>query len=168
MAANFIGIFGGTFDPIHSGHIAVAEFLTKTCPLKKIHFIPCYTPPHRSLPKATPAQRLEMIKLAIAGHPEWIADDIDLQRPGPSYMIDTLEILHQRQPHSTWCLILGMDAFLQFDQWRQWHKILTLCHLIVVNRPNYHPNENHWAHHILKEMASPLSKNSSHINRVKS
>ncbi len=151
MSSSFIGVFGGTFDPIHCGHIAVAEFLTQTYPLQEIHFIPCQTPPHRTMPHATPAQRLEMIKLAIAGHKSWIADDIDLQRPGPSYMVDTLELLHQRQPLDSWCLILGMDAFLQLDQWKDWHKILTQTHLLVVNRPGYNADETHWSHHILKQ-----------------
>ena len=137
------GIFGGAFDPIHCGHLAVAAYLSTHCPLTKIQFIPCLLPPHRSPLQASPQHRLAMIRLAIEGHSNWIANDIDFQRPGPSYMVDTLVLLKQRQPQTPWCLILGMDAFLHFNEWREWQKILTLAHLIVVNRPGFElPHEN--------------------------
>ena len=84
MPLTLQGVFGGTFDPIHCGHLAVAEYLFTHCPLAKIHFVPCLLPPHRQPPQASPQQRLAMVRLAIQDHPLWIADDIDLQRPGPS------------------------------------------------------------------------------------
>ncbi len=143
------GVFGGTFDPIHCGHLAVAQYLSTHCPLTKIQFVPCLSPPHRQQPQASPGQRLEMIRIAISGHPEWSANDIDFQRPGPSYMVDTLTILREQQPQTPWCLILGMDAFLLFNQWREWEKILTLAHLIVVNRPGFQLPNNAWSQALL-------------------
>jgi nicotinate-nucleotide adenylyltransferase len=144
-----IGIFGGTFDPIHNGHLAVAEFLSKSCPLTQIQFVPCLLPPHRRPPLATPAQRLDMIQLAISNHSNWMVNDIDFLRPGPSYMVDTLAILRQQQPQTRWCLILGMDAFLHFNEWRDWEKIMTLTHLIVVDRPGFQPPAAPWSEALL-------------------
>jgi len=150
MPGQPLGILGGTFDPIHRGHLAVAEYVFTHCPLAQIHFTPCLYPPHRrSPPQASPAQRLEMIHLAIADHPGWVANDIDFQRPAPSYMVDTLSQLHQQQPHTPWCLILGMDAFGHFNQWREWEKILTLAHLIIVNRPEFELPTEDWSRQLL-------------------
>lgn len=112
--AELQGVFGGAFDPIHNGHLAVAEYLTEHCHLSQIQFVPCLLPPHRQQPRATAQQRLSMLRLALENHPRWIANDIDYQRPAPSYMVDTLTILRRRQPHTPWCLILGMDAFQSF------------------------------------------------------
>ncbi len=149
MRAMAIGIFGGTFDPIHCGHLAIAEFLSRHCPLTEIQFIPCLLSPHRREPLASPEQRLEMIRLAIAGHPTWKANDIDFQRPGPSYMVDTLFLLRQQQPQTRWCLILGMDAFAHFDEWREWREILKLAHLIIVNRPGFSLPDAQWSQKML-------------------
>jgi len=146
-----VGILGGTFDPVHCGHLAVAEYVWAHCALAQIQFLPCLLPPHRQPPRASPAQRLAMIRLAIAGHPDWIVNDIDFQRPGPSYMIDTLTILRQQQPQTPWCLLLGMDAFAHFNQWRQWQKILQLAHLIVVNRPGCHLSSSGWEPALLRD-----------------
>lgn len=144
-------VFGGTFDPIHCGHLAVAEYLFTHCPLAKIHFVPCLTPPHRPAPQASPEQRLDMVRLAIQDHPQWVANAIDLQRPGPSYMVDTLTLLQQSDPQIPWCLILGMDAFIAFNTWREWQKILTLAHLIVVNRPGFQLPQDNWLKTLLAE-----------------
>ena len=151
MPLRLQAVFGGTFDPIHYGHLAVAEYLFTHCPLTKIHFIPCLEPPHRQSPQASPADRLAMVRLAIADHPQWIADDIDLQRPGPSYMVETLSMLHQIHPPTSWCLILGMDAFDTFNTWREWQTILQLAHLIVVNRPGFQLPQQRWSQTLLME-----------------
>lgn len=138
------GVLGGTFDPIHNGHLAIAEYLSNNTDLAEIHFIPCLSPPHRPSPQASPRQRLEMVELAISGHSNWIANDIDFQRPAPSYMVDTLQILQEKEPKTLWYLILGMDAFAHFNQWKQWEKILNLAHLIVINRPGFQLLEGAW------------------------
>lgn len=150
MSYPLIAIMGGTFDPIHCGHLAVAEYLTTHLPLSQLQFIPCLQPPHRQSPQASPEQRLAMLKLAVDMHPSWIVNDIDYQRPGPSYMADTLQLLRQQQPQTSWALILGMDAFIQLNQWHQWQQILKLAHLIVVNRPGFELPTVDWCDNLLK------------------
>ncbi len=146
-----IGILGGTFDPVHQGHLSIAEYLLTNCHLKEIQFIPCFQPPHRRTPQASAQHRLKMLNLALQNHPFLVVNDIDYQRPGPSYMVDTLAILRQQQPYISWCLILGMDAFLSLNQWRQWEMLLKLANIIVVNRPGYSlPNEV-WQRNLLIE-----------------
>lgn len=130
-----IGILGGTFDPIHLGHIKIAEYVLKKCNLQKIIFIPCYTPAHRYKPIATAAQRLAMIQLAIKDHPDFIADDREIKRQGTSFMIDTLQSLKQDYPENPLCLILGTDAFANLDTWHQWQKLINYANFVVINRP---------------------------------
>lgn len=146
-----IGILGGTFDPTHQGHLNLAEYLLASCPLQEIQFIPCFDPPHRNPPKASAEHRLKMLRLAIQNHPHWKVNDMDYHRPSPSYMVDTLMLLREQQPDVSWCLILGMDAFLSFNQWREWKKILKLANLIVVNRPGYHLPNQGWQQDLLKD-----------------
>ena len=142
-------LLGGTFDPVHCGHLAIAEYLSTQWSLTDIQFIPCLLPPHRQPPQASAKQRLDMLKLAIAKHSGWIVNEIDYQRPPPSYMIDTLHLLRQQQPKISWCLILGMDAFAQFNHWRAWSDILNLVHLIVINRPGYELPAANWSQELL-------------------
>lgn len=130
-----IGILGGTFDPIHHGHLRLAIELYERLDLAKIHFIPAACPPHRYRPLASSTVRLEMVKVAIAGVKDFIADDCELRREGTSYTIDTLSILRETYPQQPLCLILGMDAFIGLPQWYQWEKLITLAHLLVVRRP---------------------------------
>lgn len=153
---SLIGILGGSFDPIHYGHLAVGEHVFRECALTQLQFIPCRLPPHRQKPQAGPEHRLEMTRLAIAGHPHWIVNDIDFQRPGPSYMLDTLRLLCKQQPSARWALILGMDAFSHFNEWYQWEKILTLAHLIIVNRPGYTPPA--WSQALLQDAQIKTAK----------
>jgi len=129
-----IGILGGTFDPIHLGHIKIAEATKQKCYLKKIIFIPCNIPAHRYKPIATPAQRLKMTQLAIKDHPNFIVDDREIKRAGTSFMLDTLKSLKQDYPDNPLVLILGLDAFAGLDTWHQWEKLIDYAHLVVVNR----------------------------------
>ncbi len=144
-----IGILGGTFDPIHYGHLAIAKFLLQHCPLSEIQFIPCLSPPHRQAPEAGAEHRLQMVRLAIKDHEGWVANDIDYKRPAPSYMIDTLSLLKKQYSQTPLCLILGMDAFGLFNHWRQWQEILSLAHLIVVNRPGFNLTAEDWSQELL-------------------
>ncbi len=138
------GIFGGTFDPVHCGHLEIAEYLFTQLPFKAMHFIPCFLPPHRQTPIASPLHRLAMLKIAIDSHPEWMVDEIDFKRPGPSYMVDTLHLLRQAEPDTKWVLILGMDAYAKLPTWHQGQEILQLCHLLVVNRPGVETPREPW------------------------
>src|ERR1043165_7745920 len=105
-----IGIFGGTFDPIHFGHLRSALEIYQTLDLAEVRFIPCFQPVHRKLPIATPEDRLAMVRSAIAEEPMLTVDDREIQRKGPSYMIDTLEELRKLLPDHPLCLIMGIDA----------------------------------------------------------
>ncbi|MCC2667156.1 MAG: nadD, partial [Gammaproteobacteria bacterium] len=125
-----IGILGGTFDPIHLGHLQIARSVAQAFHLAEVRLMPCYQPAHRILPIATPEQRLDMVRCAIQQEPLLKIEETEIQRQGVSYMADTLEILHQQLPQTPLCLILGLDAFLGFPTWHRYSKILELAHLI--------------------------------------
>lgn len=132
-----IGILGGTFDPIHSGHMALANAALKKLDMQEIRIIPCYQPVHRQQPFATPEQRLTMVKIAVteANNERLIVDESEIERKGPSYAIDTLKTLHKKIPNAIFCWLLGSDAFANFTSWKDWQEILKLTHLIIVKRP---------------------------------
>ncbi|VAW62423.1 Nicotinate-nucleotide adenylyltransferase [hydrothermal vent metagenome] len=129
------GVFGGTFDPIHYGHLRPALDVLQGAGLDEVRFIPNRLPPHRDAPYLNDPLRAELVQLAIAETPEFLLDKRELQRDGPSYMVDTLESLKSEFPADTLCLIMGMDAFNGLPQWHRWQTILELCHLIVTTRP---------------------------------
>jgi len=129
-----IGILGGTFDPIHLGHLALAHEVYKQFDLQEIRFIPCYQSPFKQKPIATDKQRLAMLNLAIKNHPEFSVDDRELRRKNISYTVDTLKSIHQEIDAPLY-LIMSMDAFTQFNKWHKWQEIIQLAHLIVANRP---------------------------------
>jgi len=133
-----IGILGGTFDPIHFGHLRTALELREAHELAEVRLVPCYQPVHRKHPVASPEHRLNMVRTAIADEPALTVDDCEILRKGPSYTIDTLETLHQKMPDTPLCLIMGIDALLGFPSWHRWQDILTLAHLIIAHRPQYH------------------------------
>lgn len=132
-----IGILGGTFDPIHLGHLRLALELRDALDLAHVRIIPCHQPVHRKQPVASPEQRLAMVQSAVANEPELIADDREIRRKGPSYMIDTLLDLRAEMPKTPLCLLLGIDAFLGFPSWHRWKEILDHAHLIIAHRPQY-------------------------------
>jgi nicotinate-nucleotide adenylyltransferase len=132
-----IGILGGTFDPIHHGHLRMALELYESLDLARVHIIPCHQPVHRKQPTATPAQRMAMVNCAIANEPGLLADDREIRRQGPSYMIDTLLDMKKDLPDSPLCLLIGIDAFLGFPSWNRFDEILQLSHLVVAHRPQY-------------------------------
>ncbi len=133
-----IGILGGTFDPIHFGHLRPALEIVEILTLDELRFIPSATPPHRWQPEASAQQRLEMVELAIKDVPQFSLDNREYQREGASYTVDTLQSIRDEIGKNTpLCMILGMDAFSSFTQWHQWQKILTLCHIVISSRPNY-------------------------------
>jgi len=133
--SKLIGIMGGTFDPIHYGHLRPALDVMQQLALDQVRFIPNRIPPHREPPLLSDQQRAELVQLAIADTPGFVMDERELSRDGPSYMVDTLACLKQAYPDAHLCLIMGMDAFNGFQQWHRWEAILELCHLIVTTRP---------------------------------
>lgn len=130
-----IGILGGTFDPVHYGHLRPALEVMQQAKLQQLRFIPNRLPPHRETPLLSEQQRAELVSLAIADTPGFVLDRRELQRPGPSYMVDTLSSLKTEFAEDALCLIMGMDAFHGLPQWHQWQRLFELCHLIVTTRP---------------------------------
>ena len=137
-ATQLVGLFGGTFDPIHNGHLAILWEVYELIGLDVCHIIPAAVPPHRETPEVNQQHRLQMLQLALTGLPQnFVLNDCELQRQGKSYSIDTITHLQDAFPDKTWCLIIGMDAFLQFTTWHRWQEILEKVHLVVAHRPNY-------------------------------
>ena len=131
-----IGIMGGTFDPIHFGHLRMAQELAEALNLTEVRFIPSATPPHREQPMTSAKQRAEMVALAIANNPIFKLDTRELERQGYSYTIDTLQSLHQElQGKARLCLLMGMDAFAGVTSWHRWQELLQFAHLVVATRP---------------------------------
>jgi nicotinate-nucleotide adenylyltransferase len=133
-----IGILGGTFDPIHFGHLRMAIELKEVLNLTNVHLIPCHYPVHRKSPVASADERLQMVKKAIINEPALLADDREIRRQSPSYMIETLHEMRQEMPTTPLCLLLGIDAFLGFASWYRFEEILTIAHLIIAHRPQYY------------------------------
>lgn len=139
-----IAVLGGTFDPIHFGHLRPALEIAEQFGLEQVRFIPSANPPHRWKPIASAEHRLNMVKLAIQDTPElFIVDDREYQREGSSYTVDTLQSIFDEQikegkeEPEPMLMILGLDAFQSFTKWREWQRILTLTHLVVSTRPGY-------------------------------
>lgn len=137
-APALLALFGGTFDPIHYGHLKPVTALAQAVGLGHITLLPNHVPPHRPQPEASPAQRLAMVRLAIVGNPLFSTDDRELQRRSPSYTIDTLEALRaELGPTRPLAFIIGQDSLLSLHKWQRWQDILHYCHLLVCARPGY-------------------------------
>lgn len=132
-----IGIFGGTFDPIHYGHLRSAFELKSALNLGEVRFVPCGDPPHRDGTAASAANRVAMVEAAVLGEPGFVVDDRELHRDGPSFTVDTLAALREQFPRVPLCLIIGMDAFLGLPTWHQWRRVLELAHIVVAHRPGW-------------------------------
>lgn len=147
-----IGIFGGTFDPVHLGHLRPALELAEALALERLHIMPAGHPPHRRVPRATTEQRLAMLRRGVAGQPGFMLDEREIRRSGPSYMVETLAELRAEVGESTpLALLLGMDAFLGLASWHQWERIPELAHLVVSHRPG-------WSPHGLEDQGGPLAE----------
>ncbi len=134
---NPIGIFGGTFDPIHYGHLRTAFELYENLRLGEVRFMPCGQPPHQEMSIASAEHRLAMVRVATEAQHRFVVDDRETRREGPSYSVDTLSELRAEFPDRSLCLIVGMDAFLSLPKWYQWREILHLAHVVVAHRPGW-------------------------------
>jgi nicotinate-nucleotide adenylyltransferase len=132
-----IGIFGGTFDPIHFGHLRTAFELLQALRLAEVRLMPAGSPPHRGVPLCDAEHRLAMVRAAIVGQPGFVVDDREIRRDGPSYSVTTLRELRAEAPARPVCLIVGMDAFLGLPQWHEWRSLLELAHVVVAHRPGW-------------------------------
>jgi len=156
MANAPIGVLGGTFDPIHYGHLRLAEEVGETLRLEEVRFIPSGTPPHRSAPAVPAEHRLAMTQLAAAGNPRFKVDEREVRRAGPGYTYDTLKALRAELGDARpLALLLGADAFLEFATWHRWREIFGLAHIAVAHRPGF-PLEQ-WSGHMPLPLAREYS-----------
>ena len=132
-----MGVFGGTFDPIHYGHLRSAFEMMQVLRFDEVRFIPCGDPPHRGTTFASASERLRMVELATAGQDGFVVDDREMLRQGPSYSIDTLLSLREEFAERALGLIVGMDAFLGLPGWHRWAELLDVAHIIVAHRPGW-------------------------------
>lgn len=132
------GLFGGTFNPIHCGHLRAAEEVLKYFPLDRILFIPSYIPPHKDQKEIVAAEhRLKMVEIACKDQPKFQVSDIETRNPGPSYSIITLRKLKEIYPEDEFFFIVGSDAFLEIETWKDYEQLFKECSFIVVSRPGY-------------------------------
>ena len=132
-----IGIFGGTFDPVHYGHLRSALEVKDIFGLSQVRLIPSAQPPHREQPSATALMRLQMLELAVQDQPGLIIDTRELNRHGPSYMVDTLKSLRQEYKDEPLLLFIGSDAFNHLKSWHQWRHLFDFAHIVVMTRPGF-------------------------------
>jgi len=130
-----VGLLGGTFDPIHCGHLQAASNARASLALDSVLFVPASVPPHRAAPVASVHDRFAMVALATAGCPYFVPSDVELARGGPSYTADTLEQLRERRPGDSFVLVVGHDAFDEIGSWKDTARLFTLCDVAVVGRP---------------------------------
>ena len=153
MSTAPIGVLGGTFDPIHYGHLRLAEELAETLKLEVVRLVPSGTPPHRASPQVAAAHRLAMVELAAAGNNRFAVDAREVHRAGPGYTFDTLtELRAEAGSTQPLVLLVGADAFLEFATWHRWHEIFGLAHVAIAHRPGF-PAER-WA----ERMPQPLAR----------
>jgi nicotinate-nucleotide adenylyltransferase len=132
-----IGIFGGTFDPVHIGHLRSALEVAEFMALDELRLVPSARPPHREAPQVSAQDRLAMVELAVAGLPPLRVDDRELKRDKPSYSIDTLESLRSElAADDQLFLLIGWDAFCGLPTWHRWSELLQHCHILVLQRPD--------------------------------
>lgn len=133
-----IGVFGGTFDPIHYGHLRLAEEIADRLGLTEVRMVPARIPPHRANPSVTSAHRLAMTRLACEGNPRFRLDDRECRRDGASYTVDTLtELRAELGNEQPLCLLMGVDAYLALMTWSRWERLFGLGHIVIAHRPGF-------------------------------
>ncbi|MDX5371472.1 MAG: nicotinate-nucleotide adenylyltransferase [Pseudomonadaceae bacterium] len=136
-AVRRIGLLGGTFNPVHIGHLRAALEVTEFMGLDELRLVPSARPPHREAPQVSAEQRLAMVRLAVLGEPRLAVDDRELRRDKPSYTLDTLESLRgELAADDQLFLLLGWDAFCGLPTWHRWQELLSHCHMLVLQRPD--------------------------------
>ncbi len=152
-----IGLFGGTFDPIHNGHLQIALDLKRGLCLDEMRLVPCHIPPHRQTPVVSASQRAQMLALALGEYPELSMDEIELHNPEPSFSVNTLSRLRQQLGDDvSLCLAMGMDSLVSFATWYRWRDILNLAHIIVAARPGWEvPKDGEIADYLQQHRGQP-------------
>lgn len=132
-----IGILGGTFDPVHNGHINCAHYVQQHGALDEVRLMPCHLPAHRATPGVSSEQRAAMVQLAITPYPQLKLERLELNKPSASYTAESLQLLCEQEPDSRFYFIIGMDSLCYFRSWKNWPSILERAHLLVCQRPGY-------------------------------
>ncbi|MGE3820803.1 MAG: nicotinate-nucleotide adenylyltransferase [Isosphaeraceae bacterium] len=135
-----LGLFGGTFDPIHLGHLILAEQCREACALDRVWFIVTAAPPHKSGERTAIGHRLEMARIAVAGHPAFEVSEIEARTPGPHYSVETLTRLREERPGDEFFFLIGADSLVDLPSWRRPEGIARLATIVVVNRPGIDVN----------------------------
>jgi len=161
-----LAILGGTFDPIHYGHLRLAAEVKAALALPEVRLIPAGRPPHRAAPIASPEQRLEMTALGCAEFCGLVADGREVRRPGTSYTVLTLEALHAEQPASPLALLIGADSFAGLTQWWNWERLFSLAHFVVVERPGASLAMADWPPALQAHWQSRLCADSERLERT--
>lgn len=130
-----VALLGGTFDPVHYGHLRCAQEVRGKLGLENLYLLPAGIPPHRDTPTATVTQRLAMLRLACLEFPHLLIDDRETRRSGPSYMVDTLQEIRDEFPDSPVMLLVGQDAFNLLHTWYEWKRLFELAHIVILTRP---------------------------------
>ncbi|MGB2180145.1 MAG: nicotinate-nucleotide adenylyltransferase [Porticoccaceae bacterium] len=155
-----VALLGGTFNPIHFGHLNLANCLVDYLQVESMRMIPCAIPPHRETPSVSAEQRLAMLQLAIDDHPLLTSDDLELRKSTPSYSIETVQQIRQQVGEETplfFCI--GMDSLLTIDSWHHWQQLLDYCHLAICPRPGYKlPIKGHLAEWIEQNLCDDIER----------
>jgi len=162
MNAKFIGLYGGTFDPIHLGHLKAASDVQQKIGLDEVRMVLSAKPPHKSVPTISATERFSLLTLAVKEFPALVADDCEMTRKGPSYMVDTLLDFRNRNPNSSLVLILGMEAFNGLLSWYRWQEIMSLAHIVVTDRAGF---DNRFGQKVADYMAAFLTLDKSQLKQ---
>jgi nicotinate-nucleotide adenylyltransferase len=167
-----LGLFGGTFDPIHLGHLILAEQCRESCGLDRVWLVVAGSPPHKPGGRTAVGHRLEMARIAIAGHPAFAVSDIEATRPGPHYSVETLESIRRDQPGDELFFLIGADSLADLPSWREPERIAQLATIVVVNRPGLEeidparlPDFGPGAHPLVAVTIPPVGLSSSDLRR---
>jgi nicotinate-nucleotide adenylyltransferase len=158
VADQLLGVLGGTFDPLHIGHLRTVLDVQQSLNLSEVRVIPNYIPAHREQPVLDAQQRYQLLQKVLEDVPGLVADDREIKRKGISYMVDTLRDLQQQFPQKHLCLIIGTDAYNSFCQWHEWQEIMQLAHLVVMQRAGVATMVNKELEHLLTTDAADLLK----------
>ncbi len=130
-----IGIFGGTFDPIHYGHLTIGQLALEVCQLDELYFVPAGNPPHKAFQHVTEAMhRFTMVKMAVSSHPQFRVCDYEIKRKNPSYSMHLLTNFREKFPEDELYLVMGADSFLELELWYHYKELFSLVHIVVMNR----------------------------------
>ena len=159
-----MALFGGTFDPVHYGHLRCADEARQKLGLKDLYLLPAGNPPHRDAPQATAKQRLDMLQLACPEFPQLVVDDRETRRNGPSYMVDTLQELRTGFQGRPILLLIGQDAANQLHTWFHWEQLFTFAHIVILTRPG---TDTHYIPELAKQIQTRAASNVQELHRSK-